>query len=105
MSNIITHHYLIHCAGVAFALAVAFVISVPKPETAAADVTADTAKTAVSSAIDAGAKATGSTAACLQTWPYYERSCLRDSRRGDGYPHAVRVIAVNGQPGRRAPHQ
>jgi hypothetical protein len=35
------------------------------------------------------------TAACAQTWPYYEQSCLRDSRRaGDAAP-AARVISLS----------
>jgi len=31
---------------------------------------------------------------CAQAWPYYEQSCLRDSRRLDGSAGAVRVIAT-----------
>ena len=35
------------------------------------------------------------TAACAQTWPYYEQSCLRDNRRaGDAAP-AARVISLS----------
>jgi hypothetical protein len=35
------------------------------------------------------------TASCAQTWPYYEQSCLRDSRRaGDAAP-AARVISLS----------
>jgi hypothetical protein len=33
--------------------------------------------------------------ACFQNWPYYERSCLHDSRQQDGNARAVRVIAIN----------
>jgi hypothetical protein len=33
------------------------------------------------------------TAACAQTWPYYEQSCLRDNRR-DAAP-AARVISLS----------
>jgi hypothetical protein len=30
------------------------------------------------------------TAACAQTWPYYEQSCLRDNRRaGDAAPRVI----------------
>jgi hypothetical protein len=31
---------------------------------------------------------------CVQHWPYYEQSCLRDARRPDGVERAVRVIAI-----------
>ena len=31
---------------------------------------------------------------CLQHWPYYEQSCLRDARRPDGVERVVRVIAI-----------
>jgi hypothetical protein len=33
--------------------------------------------------------------ACTQPWPYYERACLRDSRKRSG--NAVRVIALANQ--------
>lgn len=33
-------------------------------------------------------------AACAQAWPYYETSCLRDSRRQDGRAVVVRVVAA-----------
>ena len=93
--NLTTRGYLIHCAAVAFAFATAFVIvSMPKPETAAAaSATPDAAK-------PAGANpAACLQICCLQTWPYYEHACLHDSR-GDRDARAVRVIAVNGP----APH-
>jgi len=32
---------------------------------------------------------------CLESWPYYERSCLRDGRHADGSARAVRVIAMD----------
>jgi hypothetical protein len=84
MSNIATpkivgRRHLLHCAGVALAFAAAFIIvSMPKPDTAAASTTDNRAK-----------------AACLQSWPYYEHSCLHDSRQRDGDARAVRVIAIN----------
>ena len=103
--NLTTRGHLIHCAAVAFALATAFVIvSMPKPETAAA----------ASATPDAAKPATANSAACLQTcclqtcclqtcclqtWPYYEHACLHDSR-GDRDARTVRVIAINGP----APH-
>jgi hypothetical protein len=90
MSNIATldfvdRRHLFHCAAVALALATAFVVAVPKPDMAAAGTT------------DNDAKAACLQTCCLQTWPYYERSCLRDDRRRDGNAGAVRVIAINEQ--------
>ena len=41
--------------------------------------------------------ADGSSAGCAQPWPYYERACLRDSRKHGGNTHAVRVIALANQ--------
>lgn len=80
--NIVGRHRLVHCAAVALALSIAFVVvTMPKPDTAAASTT------------DSGANS----AACLQTWPYYERSCLRDTRQRDGDVRTVRVFAINGQ--------
>ncbi len=32
---------------------------------------------------------------CVQHWPYYEQSCLRDARRSDGVERVVRVIAID----------
>jgi hypothetical protein len=84
-ANAVTHRHLFHCAAVALALATAFVVvSMPKPDAIAAGTT------------DHAPKAAEATA-CLQTWPYYERSCLRDNRRRDGNDPTVRVIAINGQ--------
>ena len=31
---------------------------------------------------------------CVQHWPYYEQSCLRDARRSDGVERVVRVISI-----------
>jgi hypothetical protein len=39
--------------------------------------------------------ADASNGACTQPWPYYERACLRDSRKRSG--NAVRVIALANQ--------
>ncbi|MGB7041932.1 MAG: hypothetical protein WBD83_20395 [Xanthobacteraceae bacterium] len=84
--NIVGRHRLVHCAAVALALSIAFVgVTMPKPDTAAASTT------------DSGANSAANTAACLQTWPYYERSCLRDTRQRDGDVRTVRVFAINGQ--------
>jgi hypothetical protein len=32
---------------------------------------------------------------CLQHWPYYEQSCLRDARLPNGFERVVRVIAID----------
>ena len=32
---------------------------------------------------------------CLQHWPYYEQSCLRDARLPNGVERLVRVIAID----------
>jgi hypothetical protein len=34
-------------------------------------------------------------AGCVQPWPYYEASCLRDSRKRDGGSAAVRMISLD----------
>jgi hypothetical protein len=34
-------------------------------------------------------------ATCTQAWPYYERSCLHDSRRPNSAVRAARVIAAD----------
>jgi hypothetical protein len=105
MSNIIAHRHLIHCVAVALALSTAFVIvSMPKPDTvtpsttetltssATQTLTSSATQTLTPSTTDADAKA-----ACHQAWPYYERSCIRESRQQGSNVHAVRVIAISGQ--------
>jgi hypothetical protein len=32
---------------------------------------------------------------CLQHWPYYEQSCLRDTRLPNGVEQMVRVISID----------
>jgi len=32
---------------------------------------------------------------CVQHWPYYEQSCLRDARLPNGFERVVRVIAID----------
>lgn len=85
MSNIVAHNHLVPCASVAVALLIAFiVVSMPKPDTAVSTTHQD-------------AKISCLQSCCLQAWPYYERSCLSDSRQDGGNVRAVRVIALNGQ--------
>jgi hypothetical protein len=87
-----THRHVFHCAAVALALAAAAFITMPKLETAAVSATDTTVQTASNAAPE--------TAGCLQTWPYYEHSCLHDGRQQDGDGHAVRLITT----GASAPH-
>ena len=89
--NDASHRYLFQCAAVALALAAATVITLPKLETATASAT-DTGAQPVSIAAP-------DTAGCLQSWPYYERSCLRAARQQDGNDRTVRLIAT-GRSGR-----
>lgn len=74
------------CAG----LIVGFI---PEPEPAAAAATARlNPRTEQINAAPTSAPVVAATAACTQTWPYYEQSCLRDGRQaGRGTPTA-RVI-------------
>jgi hypothetical protein len=95
--NNASHRHLFHCAAVALALAAATVITLPKLETAAVSAT-DIAVQTVS-------KAEPESAGCLQSWPYYERSCLRDSRQQDGNGRTVRLIATGRTAARHASHQ
>jgi hypothetical protein len=44
-------------------------------------------------------------ASCAQPWPYYERACLRDSRKPDGNARAVRVITIANQIAPYAPRK
>jgi hypothetical protein len=92
-----THRHLFHCAAVALALAAATVVTMPKLETAAVNTTDASAQIA--------AKAEPETGGCLQSWPYYERSCLRDSRRHDGSARTVRFIATGSAASRHASRQ
>jgi hypothetical protein len=96
--NNATHRHLFHCAAVLLALAAATVVTVPKLETAAVSATDIGAQTAVINAPD-------TTAGCLQSWPYYERSCLRDSHQQLGDTRAVRLIATGAPVSRHASHQ
>ena len=101
--NIVGRHHLIHCAAVALALSTAFVIvTMPKPDTAAASTIDNEANNGANTAANTGACLQ---TCCLQTWPYYERSCLRDTRQRDGDARTVRVIAINGQARHHMSHQ
>ena len=89
-----SHRHLFHCAAVVLALGAATIITMPKLETVAVS-TADTGVQTLS-------EAAPETAGCLQTWPYYERSCLHDGRQQDGNGHAVRLITTGSSAPRHA---
>ena len=69
------------------------VVSMPRPDTTAPGTTSIEAKTTACESLQTCCTQT----CCLQTWPYYEHSCLRDSRRQGGDAQPVRLIALNGQ--------
>jgi hypothetical protein len=99
MSNSLTatrenHRHLFHCAAVMLALAAATAVTMPKLESAAVT-TIDTGAPGVSTGAPEAA-------GCLQSWPYYERSCLRDGRQLDGNARTVRVIATGDSASRHA---
>ncbi len=96
--NNATHRHLFHCAAVALALATAFVVTMPKLETASVS--------AADASVQNASTATPETAGgCIQSWPYYERSCLRDSRQQDGNGRTVRLIATGGPSARHGSRQ
>jgi len=95
--NNASHRRLFHCAAVALALAAATVVTMPKLETAAVTTTDTAAQPVINAAPE--------TAGCLQSWPYYERSCLRDGRQHDGNARTVRLIATGGAASRHASRQ
>ena len=94
--NNASHRRLFHCAAVALALAAATVVTMPKLETAAVNTTDASAQIAANEPETGG---------CLQSWPYYERSCLRDGRQHDGNARTVRLIATGGAASRHASRQ
>lgn len=80
---------------VAAGCAAVFVGFVPPPVPALAAVQTpqgDVTVAVIPETLTRGIDARG--AACAQPWPYYEPSCLRDSRRQDGRAPIVRIIAV-----------
>ena len=101
--NNASHRHLFQCAAVALAFAAATVVTMPKLETAAVGATDSGAP--VASKLAASKPIDQTAAGCAQTWPYYERSCLRDSRQHDGKTRSVRVIATGEPSAHRASHQ
>jgi hypothetical protein len=73
------------CAGV-------IVGFIPEPEPAAAAATPRSTPRNEQVNVVASAPIAAATSACTQTWPYYEQSCLRDSRHVAGGAPTARVI-------------
>lgn len=92
------HRHLFHCAAVALALAAATVVTMPKLETAAVSTTDTSAQIVAKAAPEAGVS-------CVQSWPYYEHSCLHDGRQHDGNARTVRLITPGGAASRHASRQ
>ena len=69
---------------------------VPPPEPAAAAATLRTnARNELSNVAINSAPVVSTTSACTQTWPYYEQSCLRDSRQIGRAAPTARIIPSN----------
>ena len=67
---------------------------VPPPEPAAAAATLRTnARNELSNVAINSAPVVSTTSACTQTWPYYEQSCLRDSRQVGRAAPTARIIS------------
>jgi hypothetical protein len=90
------------------AAAIVGLIPPPEPAAAATETGASTLAAAPTLAAAASFAAATPTAAalpsaaaqteseqrgCTRAWPYYEQSCLRNSRQTNGKTHVVRVIA------------
>ena len=70
----------------------------PKPDPAAASALAESSKDQtpnVARETTAASRIVSRTTNCRQPWPYYELSCLHDSRRTDGKSRFVRVITLD----------
>lgn len=75
--------------------AAAFFGIVPPPAPAAAAIQTSRGDIIVSVKSDSVTPRADSRAAgCAQPWPYYEASCLRDSRQHEGSGAAVRMIGL-----------
>ena len=69
---------------------------VPPPEPAAAAATPPAnPRNELSNAAIKSAPVVATTSACTQTWPYYEQSCLRDSRQAGRAAPTARVVSSN----------
>ncbi len=83
---------------VAAAMCAATIVAfVPEPEPATAATTPQGDQHGIQAGLPIAAAplADAGGATCTQTWPYYERSCLRDSRRPNGEARTARVIPTD----------
>lgn len=90
-------------AAAAIAAIIVGLIPPPGPATAAVETGAPVLTASSSAAPNAAATQAAVTlptvdgqtdkSGCMQAWPYYEPSCLRNSRRPNGDTRIVRVIA------------
>ncbi len=67
----------------------------PAPASAKTSVIAASEAAADRSAIAASPPPATSFGSCIQAWPYYEQSCLLDSREPNNAARAARVVARN----------
>ena len=76
------------CAGV-------IVGFIPEPDPAAAAASSPSApRNEKASAVADSAPVVAAASACTQTWPYYEQSCLRDSRQAGGGASTARIVPI-----------
>ena len=80
---------------VAAACAAVFVGFIPPPAPAFAAIQTEQRNVVRTATSETSPRSLDSaSAACAQAWPYYEASCLRDSRRQNGKAAVVRVVAA-----------
>ena len=96
---------IIAAAGIAGAV----VALVPPPRSAIAASEIDFPSLAVATvaaapipAASAQASAQADVGSCTRAWPYYEQSCLHNSRPSNSTAHIVRVIVYDGSAANRA---
>jgi hypothetical protein len=92
---------IIAAAGIAGAV----VALVPPPRSAIAASEIDFPSLAVATVAAAPipvASAQADVGSCTRAWPYYEQSCLHNSRPSNSTAHIVRVIADDGSVANRA---
>jgi hypothetical protein len=76
------------CAG-------AIVGFIPEPDPAAAAVSPRSApRNEQGSVVAESVPVVAVASACTQTWPYYEQSCLRDSRQAGGSVSTARIVPI-----------
>jgi hypothetical protein len=88
----------------AAAMAAAIVALIPPPQSAVAATEIDVPSLAVATVAAAPIPTADAQADknCTRAWPYYEQSCLRNSRQSNGKTRLVRVIVDDGSVADRA---